>query len=220
MKRHNTIEKILEAFLPNFTEEIGTKEIIKKSKISYEPVYRHLKGLVSNGSVKQTKKGKVDFYMLNFEKDEVRKIIEKWSIKKRELFLNKFIGLKSLVRELTNNLESLGPYLLSLVLFGSVARGKFTPKSDIDLLVVISIENKKEKNNIVNEIHNICSSLDVKYNRGISPLVVSLNDFYKMLEEKKDFTINMVRDSIVLYGEEIFYRELIRRFRKWQLKIG
>lgn len=220
MKRRNTIEKILYAFLPDFTEETGTKEIIKKTKISYEPVYRHLKGLISSGLVKQTKKGKVDFYMLNFEKDEVRNIIERWSIKKREMFLNKFKGLKSLVRELANNLESLDPYLLSLVLFGSVARGKFTAKSDIDVLVVISAENKKDKSSVSDEIHNICSALDTQFNRTLSPLIVSLGDFCRMLDEKKNFTKNMVKDSIVLYGEGIFYRELIKRFKEWQLKIG
>jgi len=220
MKRHNTIEKILEAFLPNFTEEIGTREIIKKTKISYEPIYRHLKDLVNDCLVKQTKKGKVDFYALNIDNDIIRKIIEKWSIKRRVSFLSKFPSLKSLIKGLIRDIEEDGHYMLSLVLFGSVARGKFTAKSDIDVLVVISIENKKEKNKIVNEIHNVCSSLDVKYNKSISPLVVSLNDFCRMLEEKKDFTRNIIKDSIVLYGEEIFYRELIGRFRKWQLKIG
>lgn len=219
MKRANTEERILESFLPDFTEEKTSGEIMKMTQISYEPVYRHLKNLVEQQFIIQKIKGKTNLYTLNLESDEIRKVIEKWSIKKRKKFLNKFAELKPLINELIENIEFLGPYLLSLVLFGSVARGKFTKKSDIDILVVISIEKGKEKNDLINEIHRICSTLDMKYNRDISPLIVSLGDFYQMLEEKKDFTKNMIKDSIVLYGEEIFYRELIKRFRKWQLKI-
>lgn len=219
MKRDNVIERILEAFLPNFTEEKTTMEVMKKSKISWEPAYRHLKELSKQKIIKQKKKGKGNFYSLNIENDGVRKVIEKWAIKKREKLLRKFKELKPIFNELIKEIETSGPYLLSLILFGSVARGKFTKKSDIDILVIISTENAKEKNKIVNEIHNICSVTNTKYNAKLSPMIISLMEFYKMLKQEKDFTKKMVKDAVVLYGEEIFYRNLIRRFKKWQLQI-
>lgn len=216
MKRTNTIERILESFLPDFTEEKTTHEIMEKTQLSYEPVYRHLKNMAKQDIVTKKRKGKTDLFRLNLENDEIRKTIEKWSIKKRKKFLHKFTELKPVIEELINSIESLGPYLLSLILFGSVARGSATKKSDIDILIVISIEDQKD--HLTDEIHRICNILGTKYNKELSPMIVSLGDFYKMLEEKKDFTKNMIKDAIVLYGEEIFYRELIKRFRKWQLK--
>lgn len=57
----------------------------------------------------------------------------------------------------------------------------------------------------------------MKYNTRLSPVVVSLNEFRKMLIERNDFTKNLINDKIILHGSEFYFSELIKSMEqlKW-----
>lgn len=217
MKRTQTREKIIEAFMPKITEELISSEVCEKSGYTHEPVYRHLRELTKNKILIHKKKGRTHLFKLNLENEEVRKLIENYNLKRKQQFLESCPEFKPLLKDLVEGIKSnIGPHFLSIILFGSVARGKTTKKSDIDILIIISAEEIKRREKLSDDIYRVCSTLEYKYDRPFSPIIVSLGGFGKMLEEKKDFTKNLVKDGIVLYGEEIFYRELLSTIRGFE----
>ena len=96
------------------------------------------------------------------------------------------------------------------LLFGSTARKSRAEKSDIDIFIIAGDKDETE-------IKRICNTINIKYNIKISPVVVSLNEFRKMLIERNDFTKNLINDKIILQGAEFFFNELIKSMEqlKW-----
>ncbi|NEN89209.1 MAG: nucleotidyltransferase domain-containing protein [Okeania sp. SIO3H1] len=83
--------------------------------------------------------------------------------------------------------------LISLVLFGSQARGDAKPDSDIDVLVVlkekITLDNKRQK--IIEFISDIC----IEYGVLVSCVYVSE---YQFKQEKSPLLLNIHQEGIFL----------------------
>jgi hypothetical protein len=57
----------------------------------------------------------------------------------------------------------------------------------------------------------------MKYNVKLSPIIVSLKEFKRMLIERNEFTKNLLNDKIILQGFEFYFNELIKSMEqlKW-----
>jgi len=97
------------------------------------------------------------------------------------------------------------------LLFGSTARKTRVRVSDVDLFFVVSEIKYADK------IKRICNTYNIKYDIKLSPVLVSLKEFRKMLIERNDFTNNLLKEKIVLFGLEFYYAELIKSMKvlKW-----
>ncbi|MCX7726835.1 MAG: nucleotidyltransferase domain-containing protein [Chitinispirillaceae bacterium] len=106
--------------------------------------------------------------------------------------------------------------LLSLVVFGSVAKGIFSPVSDIDLLVVL----KKKKGNSKEFLYyfeNIEKKLD---KRG---LYLEINPIFKSREELSvDLPYLWNTTFVILFDRDNFFKkftEELEKFKKQKLKV-
>lgn len=86
---------------------------------------------------------------------------------------------------------------VSVVLFGSVARGTADSNSDIDLLFVVEdgVDTDYFKNLVLQRAEG--------GNNDIVPVVESESEFLRNYENQKRFEQNIVRDSKVLYGDSL-----------------
>lgn len=208
---------ILKAFLPQINKAYTIKDVMGKIKLSYQPTYQYLGELSRRNLLVHKKEGNVHLYSLDLENEEVKKHIELMELKRRNEFLKKsefkeLIG--RLAERITNNLS---PYVHSISLFGSTARGKYSKKSDIDVFIIVSSNDSAKIRELMKEAENICTSTGYEFNRAISPVTVSVSEFRDMIRKKQEFAKNLLKDGIVLYGESAYYGEIIKLMRelKW-----
>src|SRR3989344_3007288 len=87
------------------------------------------------------------------------------------------------------------------ILFGSYAKGKETPRSDIDLLVVATNRER---------IKTIAKTYKTKYNLVFSVIVITPNDFENIKKDNMVFWEDLVNYGIIFDGLDYFFRRVYR----------
>ncbi|MFO7945871.1 MAG: nucleotidyltransferase domain-containing protein [Armatimonadota bacterium] len=96
---------------------------------------------------------------------------------------------------------------VSVILYGSEARGEAEAGSDTDLLIVV-----KERSPALDEhIDEVCLDIAEEYSLALSWHIADLDDLREWDETDSDFWEDILRDGIRLCGETI---EGLRR--QWQ----
>ncbi len=196
-----------------FGDLYGWKTIKKVSKevgLSYQPTYTYLAEFGKQGILNHKREGNIHLYSLNLKNKNVIREMENIEFEKSQGFMensDKKISL-ALNEFLENSQKNI--LVMATLLFGSTARKTRAEKSDIDIFVVAGDKDETE-------IKRICNTLNMKYNIKLSPVVVSLSEFRKMLIERNDFTKNLITDKIILHGSEFYFNELIKSMEqlKW-----
>lgn len=202
--------QLLKVFFPDMNKELNIKDVSKRIKLSYQPTYTYLKELAGRKILKHKRTGNIHLFSLNLKNPIAIKEIENIEFESKQ----KLIGdldkrTQKILKEVLNQIQE-EPVLLCL-LFGSTARKTRVKVSDIDLFLVVS------EIRYGNKIKRICNTYNMKYSIKLSPVIVSLKEFRKMLIERNDFTDNLLKEKIVLFGLEFYYRELIKSMSvlKW-----
>jgi uncharacterized protein len=81
---------------------------------------------------------------------------------------------------------------LKIILFGSCARGIAKENSDIDLCVIFSYEDKKDK--LMEMLINI------EYHRDVDFILYRPEEWSKYIEDSGTFASLINREGIVIYG--------------------
>jgi len=198
---------ILKVFFEQPDKELYVMEVKKKTGMSYDRAYQYLKDLESEGILTSKLKGKSRFYKANLKDKMTLKLFETFEIKKREEFFQKDADIKTLLNRFTEDvLKQIRDKVLIIILFGSVARGKYGKGSDIDILIVTpNLSNIEPIKKVIGKIANEYSSV---YEKEIVPITVTLKDFSEGLKTKGDFFQELWMDRIVLYGESRFFEEI------------
>lgn len=99
--------------------------------------------------------------------------------------------MERIINEFGNKIKRrLGKNLLDVRLFGSVARGTFTPESDIDVLLVVQNESRQIRDAVI----EAAVEINLKHDVVIAPIIMSKDRyagalfretlFYKSLQEE------------------------------------
>ncbi len=129
--------KVLNFFLDNPFKEFYLREIAKKLNISSSVSKKYLDLFSNKEFFIESKKVQSRFFKLNLENLQVKylKIAHNFEILKDQRILDQILNKKKLI--------------ISVVLFGSFAKGLNDEKSDIDIIIVgsseyVDIESKQE----------------------------------------------------------------------------
>ena len=114
--------------------------------------------------------------------------------------------------------EELKEDLISLILYGSVARVTWNRESDIDILLIISNKffkqfNEQKISEITIKFYNKCreGNLYNEYkNHSIQILTLSIND----LEKFRTLFYDLAVDGIIIYDTNNIGLELLIRYKK------
>lgn len=90
--------------------------------------------------------------------------------------------------------ESLGENLFDLKFFGSKATGKFHDESDIDILIIL----KERNENYLDIISDVLLDIELKYESGISPVVLTTTEFLANQKHQTLFYSEIARDGVTL----------------------
>ncbi len=88
--------------------------------------------------------------------------------------------------------EIFGKNLISVILFGSTARGKPTEQSDFDFCIVVKTLDETAK-----------FKLASRFPKGCDILLRTKNDFIRNLNNLSAVDLELFNEGIVIYGEDV-----------------
>lgn len=117
--------------------------------------------------------------------------------------------LLPLFQEESKSIQALEKYLtkkisfqyISLILFGSIARGDGYAKSDIDILFVVADDIDTDK--IEDEIHSINPKIINKFGNSLSPLVLRKKEFASRFKKNDVLIRNIAKNCKLIAGKTI-----------------
>lgn len=158
-------------------KEYSMRELAKKARIGIGTAKQYLDWLLSKQIVKRKIIGKTHQYSLNLDNFVTRYI--------KILISLSEIKEAGIVEEIKNKLP-----VISIILYGSVAKGEDEPKSDIDLLVIsrknVRIKPLRSEKNLKKEVTIIC---------------YTMAEWRRKAKEDKPFYDKIITEGIPLYGE-------------------
>jgi predicted nucleotidyltransferase len=101
----------------------------------------------------------------------------------------------TILRELKRSLKSfLGDQLVSIVLFGSMARGDYHDASDIDVAIIVHGLTRKLKSQILDEV----AEIELEHHTPLSVLVFSDEEFNHLKKRERRIALDIEREGISL----------------------
>ena len=191
-------DKILSVFRDN-PSEMYLSEVAKRAGISLERAFTYMKEMSEGGYFSEIKRGNMTFYTPNFSCELLVKEFEFIELKRKQTFNQKNIVVGKLIKTLITLIMESVDDLKGFFLFGSVARGEGTGKSDIDILVVCMDKLGEDK------IINVASKVGSRYGMEVNTSVVSEKEFIEGLKSKSGFYKNLLRDGLIFHGEKWFH---------------
>lgn len=119
--------------------------------------------------------------------------------------------------------QVLGDALISVVLYGSVARGSATGGSDIDLVIIVKdlpAGQLKRKKNVADADEEIEPALEELRRDGID---ASFSRILKTPDEASSITplyLDLVEDAILLFDRDGFFYSILSRLRQRLRSLG
>lgn len=194
MRWHHFIKDILRdtthiACLKHLQNQPGLsgRELAKLTKVSQFKIRIVLDNLSRQGLLKRQVVGRAHLYTLNTHHFLVEKI--KPLLEIEEDFFT-FVG--AWIR------KRVFPKPLSIILFGSVARGEERSDSDVDLLFIYKKGGSQEK--LAEKIQEaIADSLEYFGNR-FAPVLTTPLDFQKAIKTRDPFFLQILKEGFVIAG--------------------
>lgn len=198
-------DKIIKLFYDDVYAQFTINELATKTNISYSYVHRQVKELKDRKILIVEQRSNRKYCRPNYGNPEVKTSFVKISNQIAEDFLKKRDKVFFIVEKLLSVLPKKTDYnLLSVVLFGSLAKGIASKKSDLDLFILVPSKNKYD------EIIDIeCVVLSRGFGAEINPIISEPKSLLTMLKDKENNVAKeMLTNKIILFGAEKFW-ELI-----------
>lgn len=133
-------------------------------------------------------------------------------------------AVSKLLEELVRcSLEVFGDNLVSIVLYGSYARGEQTPSSDLDVLIVLEElpEDRFELHRLLDRVEELLGPCfnqlaQMGYRVVLSPIVLSRSQASVF----RPLYIDLVFDAKILYDKNGFMKNILDKVRKKLEELG
>jgi len=196
--------RLLLFLLSNYEELLNVREIARRTGVRKSTASRVLNGLYSKDVLVRKAVGNQVFYSLNTQNPLTLNMCAlAYSLKYRELKLSSSHS-KQISSFVDSCIKSLGEGLLSIVLYGSIARGEAGKTSDVDILVILRSLEESDK------VETIAQGINASYTSTISPTTVTLNSFAAELKAENMLYLKIVKEGIPIFGTETYLREIFK----------
>lgn len=183
--------RIVDLLARNQEKRFTINEIAKELKQYYSFVNKVVMRLGKENIIIINKTGKAYLCSLNLNEEKTFALLSLSEIEKRDEFYKANKKLKLILEDFTNSIKK--DNTITIILFGSYAKGIPTKKSDIDLLLVSA--NKFPVEKIIREVY-------AKYGMEINVTVLTEREFKS--QKTKEIIKEIIKNHYVLYGAEKF----------------
>lgn len=179
--------KILRRLIEKPGREFSFEDVAKVTSLSFGTVHPALKDLVYSRAVEMRKMGKSKLYRIN-----QRHILFK---ELKALFDSESGSLTLIAKKFAAKIDKRN--IRNIILFGSVARGEFTEKSDIDILIIY----KSDEALIRKSVSKLSQSFLDRWDVEIAPIYLSTKEAEQKMKIFDRFMVRMMDEGKVLYGD-------------------
>jgi len=186
-------------------KEFYLNEISKELKIGLGRTNTLLEDFTKYKILIKRRSGNRLLYKLNENSGLSIKIIELANL---DAFLKLPEVYRTAVSKFLKEYENIiGENLVSIVIFGSVAKGTANRWSDIDILVIIK---GKAVKGLEDKLHEVFSKIMEIFSRVPEEHMYTQAEFQEEYNIGNDFLVNIMSDGIVVYDRDFFNRFLIK----------
>jgi predicted nucleotidyltransferase/DNA-binding HxlR family transcriptional regulator len=183
--------QLLATLLLRPDEKFHVRELERMTGISAGSIHRDLKAMAESGLLLRKHMGN----QVQYQANQTCPIYNELAA-----IFRKTIGLASLLHD---SLRDLARDIEFVFVFGSMATGRQTHASDVDLLVLGDVS--------LIEVVKALSPVQVTLGREINPVVMAVNRFLAQLEKKERFATRvMTEPKIFVMGGEDEFAELAK----------
>jgi predicted nucleotidyltransferase len=203
-------DAIIRLFYDDVFASFTINEIATKTGISYSYVHRQVEELKNKDILIVEQRSNRKYCRPDYKNSVVKVSLVKISNQMAEDFLKKNDKIYFVVEKLLSELPKKTDFnLLSVVLFGSLAKGTANNKSDIDLFVLIPSKKKYDE-----AINMECVALSKSFGVEINPLVSEPVNLLTMLKDKeRNVAKEILKNKIILFGAEKYWELILEAIR-------
>ncbi len=177
-----TQQKVIGLLFRNPDASFYLNEIVRFADMGKGTIKRELERMTSAGLITLTRIGNQNHYQANPESPVYHELIS---------ISRKTFGIADIIR---NALSPMAKSIWSAFIYGSIAKGEATAKSDIDLMII-------GDDIAYTDLMNLLIPAEKELQRPVNPSIYSLEDFNKKLEKNNSFiTRVMEQDKINIIG--------------------
>jgi predicted nucleotidyltransferase len=189
---------------------VYTRELAELAKVSTSTASTECRKLAKQGILLLKTEGREKSYKINLSNSAARKLYELFETERREEFYKKNRRLGWALQDLTKRVFEVLPQVQSVVLFGSAARGELTKSSDLDILVLVPTMQQEAFNNLMKSVDSLSAETRGTYGFLLSAVTMTMKDWEAAIRERKRIAQDVMREGIVLFGEDRYYQLLSR----------
>lgn len=183
--------KILSELVLNPKRRYYIRELSRRLNIPYSVLYKEIKNLVEVGIIKLEKKGKISLISLNENLPYLQEL---------KMILIKTAALGGFLKA---SLEKFKGIKYALI-YGSFVSGKITERSDIDLLIIGSLNE--------GELAMEMSEIERKVGREVNYMIWSEREFLRRVKKKHHILVEIARNPLImLIGDENEFRRAVEQ---------
>jgi predicted nucleotidyltransferase len=179
--------RILRLFFEYPNRSFTTDEILKNSFVGRGYGGKCIKQFINIGILNMNKVGKEKRYNLNKENRFYDALKQFFDVEKSRYPTFSYIH-RSIMGDLTQVLTE-----ETIIVFGSVAAGTFTPESDIDMLIVTDRESF---------VKRYIKKVQEKYKTKTQPIILSLEKLKTLIQEKSQLIENVSKENVFVCGNQ------------------
>jgi len=179
------------------------RQIKKAVKLSEHTLLKYLNSLEKRKMLNSRSEGNLKIYEVRLESALVKVFFSYFDLEKLELLEYKRGKAVKMFVEEVKNLKI--PYFV--LLFGSTAKGNYTAKSDIDIIVVFDLLGKDLNVKIDVIKKNILAEIGLKANY----IVMKLGEFLKEKENKQNYALqDAITSGYPVFGNQLYYEVIFK----------
>lgn len=179
-------------FLVKSQSQLNGREIAKNVKLSHVKTHTALKDLTRHGVVNMRSVGNSLIYWLNEDHFLVKEIVRPAFEKEANLFTH-------IARIILKEIKLAQP--LSVILFGSFAKGNASADSDIDVVIIYPHANQKSL--ITRGLSEAGKKVTSLFGNHLAGMPLAIDEFQRKLKAKNKFINEIIRTGKVIYGKNI-----------------
>lgn len=170
-------------------EELTGREIARRTGLSHLIIHKALGELEAEGLVERRVALPTHQFKLNRKHWVTAEILA-------PLFEKEATWLNHLERFIKQGIPKA---VVSVILFGSVVKGKLIPKSDIDVLVLVG--DAREKEGVQVHFQKLGEKVYASFHHPLSVMVMSMMEFLEQHRSGKKFAKEISYSGRVVYGK-------------------
>jgi len=203
-KLQHITEKELDLLKYFYEHRKGHVRHIKKAvKLSEHTLLKYLGSLERRKMLSSRSEGNLKIYEVRLESAFVKVFFSYFDLEKFELLEYKRGKAVKMFVEEVKNLKI--PYFA--LLFGSTAKGNYTAKSDIDIIIVFDFFGKDLNVKIDAIKKNILAEIGSKVNC----IVMKLDEFLKEKENKQNYALqDAITSGYPVFGNQVYYEVIFK----------